>query len=795
MIVDQFYPGGSEKPHVYTRYRNEDGMLIEHIDSGFKPYFWISEDAPDWQVRNALKRYPGSKLTDEKAKGLHGENLRKMETHTPKDCYDMKGMFDRSWEADVRFPDRYLIDNHHEMPKWTPRKWWYDIECDTTTGATTVFAIVGNTLDTPQVYAWADETTNCPYTDNNTGSTNWEGALSEGTKPYITREVRGIEYHLHLFSNEVAMQEAIIRFMQKGDPDMLIAHGGAFFDLPHMITRFPKPERLSPVGVVRRPKKGDTHYVQRNGMTNYTVQPIVGRWCFDTAAPAASGSGFERVWKDSGKGQLPSRKLNDIAEMLGLGSKLTEEIEGMDVHNGWREYWPEFVDYCLLDAVLLKEIDRSQNVTDFFVEMVRLCGVTLESACNVSHFGRGLLSRRTSKKAPSRVKSEHGELKGAEVGLEFVRGRHQGVGIFDFKGLYPSLILGNNLSYETKRHAPGPGIKRMDNGTYWDQTKKGLLPQVITYLFDYRAECKANAVDPDLTSAERGAWRTTEKAVKRVMASLYGMTAHTGFGWADADIATTITSEGRRAIHMLSKYAGYKGYPTLYGHTDSAFVQVPRDEADTLAKYLSEKIQEDTGNDKLIVELEEWMPYWLLVAKNRYVGRTEDGGMKVAGFELKASSASGLSKSVQETAFNLIVDGADEVAVTKSMREIVNDVKNGDIEFDDVCQRTRLGMGLHEYKTLSGASRAAKYYNDHLATDEPFGRGDSVPWVYVKGVPANLPDTDIVAYRDASDLEGFTLDVDTVIKKGVTAKIKSAYDTLGWDLDAASGAAIPKKYW
>lgn len=39
MIVDQFYPGGSEKPHVYTRYRDDDDLLIEHIDSGFKPYF------------------------------------------------------------------------------------------------------------------------------------------------------------------------------------------------------------------------------------------------------------------------------------------------------------------------------------------------------------------------------------------------------------------------------------------------------------------------------------------------------------------------------------------------------------------------------------------------------------------------------------------------------------------------------------------------------------------------------------------------------------------------------------
>tara|TARA_R100000008_G_C3585031_1_gene171559 strand:- start:2526 stop:3704 length:1179 start_codon:yes stop_codon:yes gene_type:complete len=392
------------------------------------------------------------------------------------------------------------------------------------------------------------------------------------------------------------------------------------------------------------------------------------------------------------------------------------------------------------------------------------------------------------------MKVEHGELQGAEVGLAFVRGRHKGVGIFDFKGLYPSLILGNNLSYETKRTAPGPGIKMMDNGTYWDQTEKGLLPSVITYLFDYRDECKAKAVDSTLTLEERGAWRTTEKAVKRVMASLYGMTAHTGFGWADADIAATITSEGRRAIFMLSKYAENRGYETLYGHTDSVFVKVPRDQADSLAVHLTTAVQRETGNDKLIVELEEWMPYWLLVAKNRYVGKTEGGRMKVAGFAMKASSASKLSKQVQETAFNLICDGADENAVTKEMRAIVASVKNGGVEPSEVCQTTRLGLKLSDYKTLSGASRAAQYYNDNI--EGPlYGKGDSVSWVYVSGVPADKPETDIVAFRESEDLEGFTLDTATIINKAVKAKLKSSYETLGWDLEAASGAAIPKRYW
>ena len=814
MICDQFYPGGSDTAHVYTRWRDEDGNLVESIRDDFKPYFWIPVGAPEYQIRNALRRYPGSQLhKNERAKGLNGGELMRMDVGTPKDVGDMRGMFGKTWEADIRFPDRFLIDEYQDMVKWTPRKWWFDIECDTENGATTVIAVVGNTLNTPQVFAWADETTNCPYLDFPAVHEYTPGAKVGEHYAEIPCSVRGIDYNLHLFKSEREMQEAFIAFMQKGDPDMLIAHGGAFFDFPHMVNRFPKPERLSPVGIVRRPRKGSDHYTRRDGRTDYTVQPIVGRWCFDTSAPASSGTGFERVWKDSGHGQLPNRKLNTIAKTLGLGAKLTDEIEDMTVFNGWHEYWPEFVDYCLLDAMLLKEIDCSQNVTDFYIEMVRLCGVTLESTANVSHFCRGLFSRQTGLKAPTREKVEKVDLQGAEVGLACVTGRHQGVGVFDFKGLYPSIILGNNLCWTTKRSEPGEGIKQMENGTFWDQRKKGLLPKVITQLFEYRDECKEKATDQNLSSEERGAWRTTEKAIKRVMASLYGVTAHTGFGWADGDIAATVTSEGRRSIHMLDRYCEKRGFKTLYGHTDSAFVKVPLAHAQSLAGELTVAVQNETGNDKLVVELEEWMPWWLLVKKNRYVGKTQDGSMKVAGFELKASNSSALAKRVQETAFDLICDGAEEMEVRTVMRALVVDLKNGGLDPEEVCQTTRLGMPIicpycgdrkkhvekdkcdgKQYKTLSGASRAASYYNDNI-DGEAYGRGDSVSWVYVKGVPMSLPDTDIVAFREASDLEGFTLDTSTVIAKSVKAKLKPTFEVLGWDVGAASGDSVPKSYW
>ncbi len=775
MIVDDYYENG-ENPIIYTRHRDADGTLIEDNVRNYKPYFWIPANVGEFRKRRLLVRYPGTVITDETSVGLDGTPLIKVEAESPFDIISMRREFDKTYEADIRFTDRWLIDNVPVMPEWKPRKWWFDIEADPEEGFTTIIAVIDSDLDTPVVFAWADERTNCSY-DNI--------QESNGQRGWHYRKVRDVAYELRLYVSESELHEGFVEFLQERDPDMLIAHAGSFFDIPHLIERIPNPQRLSPVGQIRKMKRGKDRY-------DPTDQPIVGRWQFDTAAQAVTGTGFERVWKDSGGGQLPSLKLNDIAETVGLGSKLTEDIEGMDVYNGWYEYWDDFVDYCLLDTHLLRGIDEARNVTDFYVEMVRLCGVSLPSACNVTNFARGLLSRRTDKKAHTRFKAgDIDKLKGAEVGLNCVTGLHEGVGVIDYKGLYPSIILGSNLSYETKRDGPGENIVQLENGSYWDQSEQGLLPSVVQYLFEYRDTCKQRMRDAE-TPEERAAWNTTQMAVKRVMASLYGMCAHIGYGWADGDIAHTITQEGRRCIRLLDSVATTYGYECLYGHTDSAFVKVPNvEEAHKLADKITVAVQRETGNNMLFAELEAWMPYWLLTKKNRYVGKIvwpeeEDGKLKVAGFGMKASNTAPLSKKIQKGVFELICDGANEDAVQEFVYPIAMSVRKGDVQLEDVSMKTRLSMDLKDYKVLSGASKAASFYNDKF--DEKFGKGDSVPWTYVKEEPG------IAAYREPEDLEGLTLDSDMILKKMLKTKLDSIYSTLSWDLDGALGAPTPKAY-
>ena len=153
---------------------------------------------------------------------------------------------------------------------------------------------------------------------------------------------------------------------------------------------------------------------------------------------------------------------------------------------------------------------------------------------------------------------------------------------------------------------------------------------------------------------------------------------------------------------------------------------------------------------------------------------------------MKASNTAPLSKKIQKGVFELLCDGANETAVEEFVLPIAMQVRKGEIPLEDVSMKTRLGMHLKDYKVLSGASNAAAAYNEN--NRDKFGKGDSVPWTYIKEAPG------IIAYREPEDLEGYTIDSDTILKKMLYTKLDSVYSTLSWDLERALGAPSPKSY-
>ena len=358
MIIDTFRPDPEGPDHIYKRWRDAEGNLIEETVSDFRPYFWINAGMSKRRAEHILGRYPGSEIDwDDKATALRTEKeLVKVYAYRNSDIREMAKEFGATWEDDLSLPDRYLIDEVTEMPDWKPRVWHFDLEWDPKTDETTVMAVIDNYNNRHVAF--------CRKKDNPTGLYDMDHFIEEKEVEY---DVDGVpvkfNYERHLYGSETDMHYAFINYMNECNPDIFVAHAIMWADLPHLIRRLPEFRNLSPLNRALRPSKGEgkkKHY-------DYVAQPIIGRLCFDTAAPVRSGSGFERVWKDSGNPQLKNRKLDTIAKACKLGGKFD-----MDVFTGWYERFDDYCDYCMQDTVLVKRIDEENHVLDFFFSLQRI---------------------------------------------------------------------------------------------------------------------------------------------------------------------------------------------------------------------------------------------------------------------------------------------------------------------------------------------------------------------------------------------------------------------------------------
>ena len=82
---------------------------------------------------------------------------------------------------------------------------------------------------------------------------------------------------------------------------------------------------------------------------------------------------------------------------------------------------------------------------------------------------------------------------------------------------------------------------------YFKTDKLGLLPRAVLELKELRNEYKKKMKEA-ATKEEYAKWDTNQMAVKRLMASFYGVVGYQGFAWADTDLAASITASAREAI-------------------------------------------------------------------------------------------------------------------------------------------------------------------------------------------------------------------------------------------------------
>ena len=89
---------------------------------------------------------------------------------------------------------------------------------------------------------------------------------------------------------------------------------------------------------------------------------------------------------------------------------------------------------------------------------------------------------------------------------------------------------------------------------YFKTDKLGLLPRSLIDLKELRGEYKKYMKESRKAGDKEAVvmWNNNQMAVKRLMASFFGILAFKGFGWANVDLAASITASAREAIRKAA---------------------------------------------------------------------------------------------------------------------------------------------------------------------------------------------------------------------------------------------------
>ena len=363
------------------------------------------------------------------------------------------------------------------------------------------------------------------------------------------------------------MLQHFMTTMVEKDPDMLIAWFGNFADIPKLLERACvnelDPTIMSPIGFIKGVSNGRFKYAE-NGFSQIE-QPIAGRIVLNL------DMAFERQWNDSQRGTLPSLALDYVSEEV-LGKNKLVSAKFPDPNEFYRRAWLEdtetYLEYALLDVKLMVEIDETNYCSEAILALQRLLKAPFDACFFASHMGSIYFMRNAWWKAKTGNRDEKKKpYEGAMIYdplSEETNGLHLNVAAFDFAGLYPSMMIARNISFETISDEPtefGVNIltprdfseAKEKEMVYFKTDKLGLLPRAVLELKELRNEYKARMKEArGKPNGEYQKWYNNQMAVKRLSASFYGVLGFTGFAWADSTLAASITASAREAIRLAA---------------------------------------------------------------------------------------------------------------------------------------------------------------------------------------------------------------------------------------------------
>ena len=659
--------------------RHRDPKTHERIETKINdvmPYCFVKSDVAN--MVSCVGREEGYE-------GLYGEELTKCIFRDPGDVGVLKKGF-QTWEANIPFVNRVLVDKKSDFPNYKHRIWYLDMEWSINTGEITAITVYDNYSE--RYFTWFL----CNDSWNKPGPVKSMPCIDH---PYDMKEVT-FDTPALAFLTEAEMLQHFVRHLAKHDPDVITGWYVIGADIRQLSERLDfwdiGAKSLSPLNRHRYEYKDDWS------------QPIPGRICIDLMVA------WSKLWQMK-NGKLPNMKL-DTAAKEGLGE------QKVPLPNGHDTYYSDigtYIHYNVIDVALMPRLNAVNNAIEHFLALQHLVQCDIRTTPFITKMFTVLALRdpKFTYRIPSRPQFSKVDYQGADI-MQPKPGLYDNIGIMDVRAMYHSNVSKYGISWENISET-GDDI---GNGLKFDRSEPGLLQRQMDNMTDLRNHYKG-LMKSAKTDDERKRYDSLQFATKSLVASMYGAAGDSRYGLYHPDVAAAITFTSRRTLGELKDECIKRDMEVVYGHTDSVFVRIPDPKSGVEAlKEINEAMS------PIITEFEKWCSSMLIVAKNRYAcrvswtdGEHHEPQTYIKGIEMKQSRMPQVMKDSMEYVVDGLLDGVPPEQISDKVVSMIDRVINKEYPWEHLCLRGRLERDLSEYKVLSESRAAADWANRNIGKD------------------------------------------------------------------------------
>ncbi|MEM2962887.1 MAG: DNA-directed DNA polymerase [Candidatus Anstonellales archaeon] len=515
--------------------------------------------------------------------------------------------------------------------------------------------------------------------------------------------------------SEEEVISSFCKILDQEDIELLVGYNSSVFDIPYLA------ERSRELGIELALGRDKSSYKRRVfGMR--TLAKISGRIHLDLYH-------IIRFMGIIGALRLPKYSLEDAyREITGRESRTKSLVKKLDIYRLWdgsekdRELLAE---YSKNDA--LETLELAEKLLPMQIEMSKITKLSLFEVVSstAGQLVESLLMYRSAKhnaiipdkpSQESAKKREQNPIQGAFVKIP-TPGIYENIAVFDFRGLYPSIICSHNIDPFTLLPPHSSEDAYMSPlGHKFSKKKKGLIPQVLEEIINMRVEIKQKLKSLRPNTDSYHYLFAKSQALKILANSYYGYLAYAKSRWYSRECAESVTAWGRQYIQETIKKAQDAGFDVLYGDTDSIFLLLGKKSKKDALEFMDKINKSLPGNMEL--ELEGFFPRGLFVtkkvskdargAKKKYALIDEQGRIKIRGFELVRRDWSKIAKDTQKAVLSaILMDGSKEKAV-KIVRDTIDRLYQGKVPIEELIIFTQLQKDPASYEVISPELAAAR---------------------------------------------------------------------------------------